>query len=217
MRIHIREDRVEIEGYVNAIERNSKPLASRIGRFIERIKKGAFARAIKRNNNIRILLNHDPKRDLGGTKDGNLELREDNIGLHAKATITDPEVVEKARNDELVGWSFGFFDMPDGVEESVDEETKLPLRLVKDLDLTEVSILDRTRTPAYDGTLIMARSDEEVEYYGETFQDEIEKTLEEREAPEETPEEEQPEQDEPVANKVDLSVWETMIAEMKEE
>ena len=34
MKIQIREDSVEIEGYVNAIERNSKPLMSRIGKFV---------------------------------------------------------------------------------------------------------------------------------------------------------------------------------------
>ena len=57
MKIQIREDSVEIEGYVNAIERNSKPLMSRIGKFVERIKKGAFSRAIKRAEDIHILLN----------------------------------------------------------------------------------------------------------------------------------------------------------------
>ena len=99
MRLTIRTDSVEIEGYVNAIERKSKPLFSRMGQFIERICKGAFSKALKRNDNIRILLNHDWNRDLGGTKDRNLELAEDNIGLRAKATITDKEVVEKAKEE----------------------------------------------------------------------------------------------------------------------
>ena len=40
MQVNIRGDSVEITGYVYAIERNSKPLTSRIGRFIERICKG---------------------------------------------------------------------------------------------------------------------------------------------------------------------------------
>ena len=79
MKINVRADTVEISGYVNAVERNSKPLMSRIGQFIERICKGAFKKAIKRNNDIHILLNHDWNRDLGSTKQGNLELTEDNI------------------------------------------------------------------------------------------------------------------------------------------
>ena len=160
MKINIREDSVEIEGYVNAIERNSKPLMSRIGRFIERICKGAFKKALKRNDDVHILLNHDWNRDLGSTRQGNLELEEDNIGLHARATITDPDVVEKARKGQLVGWSFGFQDRD--VENSTEQG--MPLRAVKDLDLFEVSILDRSRSPAYEGTLVSARSVYEYVY-----------------------------------------------------
>ena len=39
MKVTIRADSVEIDGYVNAIERNSKPLWSRVGQFVERICK----------------------------------------------------------------------------------------------------------------------------------------------------------------------------------
>lgn len=142
-------------------------MLSRIGKFIERICKGAFKKAIERNDNVRILLNHNWERDLGGTKDGNLELNEDNIGLHARATITDKEVIEKAREGSLIGWSFGFKDRE--VENSV--EHGIPTRDVKDLDLYEVSILDRTKSPAYEGTLISVRSEEDYQYHGEPFLD----------------------------------------------
>ena len=98
MQIRIKEDSAEIEGYVNAIERKSKPLKSRMGQFIERICKGAFRKALERNDNVRLLLNHNWQRDLGGTKEGNLELTEDAIGLKARATITDKEVIDEARN-----------------------------------------------------------------------------------------------------------------------
>ena len=170
MQIRVVGDSVEIEGYVNAVERKSKPLWSRIGQFVERICKGAFKRALERNDDVRILLNHDPSKDLGGTKDGNLELEEDNIGLHARAVITDPDVVKIAKRGDLVGWSFGFYDRE--VEQKRDEDG-FPLRDVKDLDLEEVSILDRTTTPAYDGTLVAVRSEEKSIFYGETFADEI--------------------------------------------
>lgn len=229
MKVNIREDHVEIEGYVNAIERDSKPLLSRVGKFIERICKGAFKKALKRNDDVHILLNHDWKRDLGSTKKGNLELVEDNIGLHARATITDPDVIKKARNGELVGWSFGFQDRD--VENSI--ERGMPHRAVKDLDLAEVSILDRTKSPAYDGTLIMARSEEEpMHFRGEDFIDEIEIREEVQEEPEEKvpieepkqefqeePREGEPKQQNVVENKqtIDYSKFETMIKEMKEE
>lgn len=222
MKINIRADSVEIEGYVNAIERNSKPLWSRMGQFIERICKGAFKKALKRNDDVKILLNHDPSRELGSTKQGNLELEEDNIGLKARAIITDKEVIKKARNGDLVGWSFGFTDRD--VENTI--ERGMPLRAVKDLNLEEVSILDRSKTPAYDGTLIMARDDDgEVHFRGEDFIDEVsirEETPEEvqeneqNEVQEEPKVEEQPKQQE-IVEEIDYSEYETMIKEMKEE
>ena len=208
---------------MNAIERDSKPLLSRVGQFIERICKGAFKRALKRNDDVHILLNHDWSRDLGSTKKGNLELVEDNIGLRAKATITDPEVIQKARNGDLVGWSFGFQDRE--VENSI--ERGMPHRAVKDLDLAEVSILDKRKTPAYDGTLIMARDDsEELHFRGEDFIDEV--SIREEISKEESKgldnemknnerKEEEPKQQEEVVEKIDYSKYENMIKEMKEE
>ena len=224
MKVNVRADKVEIEGYVNAIERDSKPLWSRVGQFIERICKGAFKKALKRNDDVHILLNHDWNRDLGSTKQGNLELEEDNIGLKARATITDPEVVKKARAGELVGWSFGFQDRD--VENSIRDG--MPHRAVRDLDLAEVSILDRSKSPAYEGTLITARSEEnEVHFRGEDFIDEVElreeeqppqeeASTEEKQVQEDVPTEAQPKQQE-VAENIDYSKYEEIIAEMKEE
>ena len=212
MQITLRADSVEIDGYVNAVERKSKPLWSRIGQFVERICKGAFKSALGRNDNVRILLNHDPARDLGGQKDGNLELEEDAIGLRAKATITDPDVVKKARNGDLVGWSFGFYDRD---VENLKDENGFPLRNVKDLDLEEVSLLDRTKIPAYDGTLVMVRADSESSlYFGEAFQDEIH-IREVEEVREET--EDVPKQQETVETKQDkrLDEFKKLIEDMK--
>ena len=185
MEIRVKGDSVEIEGYVNAIERKSKPLWSRMGQFVERICKGAFKRALDRTDDVKILLNHDWDRELGGTKEGNLELNEDSIGLHARATITDADVVEKAKNGDLVGWSFGFQDRD--VDNKRDEDG-FPLRDVKDLDLVEVSLLDRTKTPAYDGTLVCVRADENPIMFGEVTEDEINVRSEEKEEiPQEKP------------------------------
>ena len=223
MEIRVREDSVEITGYVNAIERNSKPLMSRVGQFIERICKGAFKKALKRNDDVHILLNHDWNRDLGSTKQGNLELEEDNIGLRVRACITDKDVVQKARNGELVGWSFGFQDRD--VENTI--ERGMPHRAVKDLDLAEVSILDKRKTPAYDGTLIMARDDsDEIHFRGEDFIDEVsirEETPKEEDKKEEdnemknNDEKDEPKQQEEVVKEIDYSKYENMIKEMKEE
>lgn len=180
MKVKIRANSVEIEGYVNAVERSSKPLMSRIGRFIERICAGAFKKALKRATNVVLLLDHDWERQLGSTAEGNLELEEDTIGLHARATITDAEVVESARNGNLVGWSFGFKDRD--VENGMEDG--LPLRKVRDLDLFEVSLLDRRMTPAYDGTLVTTRAVdgvEEIQFRGEPVIDETVEKVEEEE------------------------------------
>lgn len=225
VKVNIRADKVEIEGYVNAIERDSKPLWSRVGQFIERICKGAFKKALKRNDDVHILLNHDWSRDLGSTKKGNLELEEDNIGLKVRACITDPEVVKKARSGDLVGWSFGFSDRD--VVNSIRDG--MPHRAVKDLDLAEVSILDRTKSPAYEGTLISARSEDDIMHFrGEDFIDEVEVREEQPEITEEVttevvvevqeaPTEAEPKQQEEVVKNIDYSKYEEIIAEMKEE
>lgn len=192
MKIQIRADSVTIEGYVNAVERASKPLNSRLGKFVEKICAGAFNRALGRAQDVRILLNHDWSRDLGGIKDGNLELEEDNIGLHARATITDPEVIKDARNGDLVGWSFGFDDV--NVEETRDEETGLPFRKVKDLNLAEVSLLNRKKTPAYVGTLVNVRDDGSTVYYSEdNISETVETIVEEVRAEEDQSEAKEPE------------------------
>ena len=219
MRISIRADHVEISGYVNAVERPSKILHDRSGDFIETVREGAFKKALARNDNVRVLLNHDHNRDLGGTKDGNLELEEDNIGLRARAKIYDKEVIDKARKGDLTGWSFGFTDRD--VDKMYDDKGLLH-RAVKDLDLEEVSILDRRRTPAYKGTLIMARDDKEIllgaEMEAENVEiEEIEKPKEETPKAEERAEEQEPKQQEIVEKNIDYSKAEELIKEMKGE
>ena len=217
MKVKIRSDSVTIEGYVNAVERASKPLRSRMGEFIERVKKGAFKRAIERNDDVRVLLNHDWNKDLGGSKDGTLELIEDNIGLKARATIRDSDVIKKARNGDLVGWSFGYTDR----DVDLHDENGMTTRDIKDMNLYEVSILDKTRMPAYDGTLITVRSEKnEMQYRGEELIDGVEtETLEVREEPTENNAPEQPETAEDKqedAKSIDYTKYDSMIKEMKE-
>jgi phage prohead protease, HK97 family len=159
MRIEVRNDSVVLDGYVNAVDRESKPIPTVNGRFIEKIKPGAFQRSLNSRENIDLLLNHDKNRKLGSTKEGNLELFEDNIGLRAICTITDSEVIEKAKNKQLRGWSFGFYTKKDRWEKFKDGYDK---RTVEELDLFEVTIVDNTRNPAYMATSIEMRDDKEV-------------------------------------------------------
>ena len=157
MQVEIRNDSIFISGYVNAVERLSKPiretLHGKVRTFLERIKAGVFRTALKRNKNVLVLLNHDNNRVLASTEDGNAILEEDNIGLRAEITITDEEVVQKAREGKLSGWSFGFIANDDELSTEGNDE----IRTVTDLELLEVSILDDTKAPAYYGTSIEAR------------------------------------------------------------
>lgn len=159
MRIEIRNDSVLLDGYVNAVDRESKPIPSVRGRFVEKIQPGAFQRSLERRDNVDLLLNHDKNKKLGSTAEGNLELFEDSIGLRAICTVTDPEVIQKAKNKELRGWSFGFYAEKDRWEKS---EEGLEKRTVEQLDLFEVTIVDNTRNPAYVATSIEMRDDKEI-------------------------------------------------------
>jgi hypothetical protein len=160
-----------LDGYVNAVGRDSRVLPSPKGKFIEQIKPKTFQRALERADNVDLLFNHKKDRKLGSTKEGNLELYEDNIGLRAIATVSDDEVIKKAKNGELRGWSFGFYTNKDSWEEGPDG---IQRRYLEDIDLLEVSILDKT--PAYIATTIEQRGEEDVltETRGEDFKAVIE-------------------------------------------
>ncbi|MGL5149720.1 MAG: HK97 family phage prohead protease [Clostridium sp.] len=159
MRIEIRNDSVMLDGYVNATGKYSKPIPSPKGKFIEQIRPNAFKRSLEKRDNVDLLLNHDENRKLGSTKEGNLELFEDGIGLRAICKVTDPEVIEKAKNKQLRGWSFGFYNVDDTWKESSDGTQR---RYIEELDVFEVSIIDNTKSPAYVGTSIEMRDDKEV-------------------------------------------------------
>lgn len=161
MRIEIRSDSVEIDGYVNAVGRDSRPIRDKKTgqRFVEQIVPKVFERALNRGNEVRLLLNHDSSRELGSTAT-NLKLYEDAIGLRAHAVVTDAEVIEKAKKHELRGWSFGFIPKEVTAE---DVSKDLQRRFVEDMDLLEVSIIDKRKIPVYEGTSIEARAEEEAE------------------------------------------------------
>ena len=207
MKIIIRSDHVHIEGYVNAVERLSKPITERLGTFRERVKAGTFTKALKRAEDIRILSNHKWEKDLGGIKDGNLQLEEDAIGLRASTDIYDAEVIEDAKAGNLVGWSFGFYPL----ESRDTSEDGMPIKELIDIDLKEVSLLNRKHVPAYDGTLVMVRDNEPKIVIGESLMDD------DVEIREETPEpkaDEQPEAKKEVTSEY-FTRYKSMIAEMK--
>lgn len=232
MKITRSKDTVTIEGYVNAVERNSKPLYQRGVWFVERIAAGAFSKAIKRAQNIKVLLNHDWDKELGDTN-SNLELEEDSIGLKARFTTSNPEVVRDADNGDFVGWSFGYKEIPEAVEQYFDNEAGLPLRKVNDLNLLEVSLLDRRKTPAYAGTLVNVREDgseekeevffsqeeeDSVELLARELEEEVEPSCEVEVRAEEPEAKEEPKEEAPEVKEISSDYYagyRNMIAEMR--
>ncbi|NFO41109.1 HK97 family phage prohead protease [Clostridium botulinum] len=154
MEIRLLEDSVELEGYINVTERKSKIMKDSKGKnFVEVIKQGTFKRALERNKNVLMLLDHDTNKQIGKVGD-NVELKEDSIGLHYRANISDAETVQLAKDNNLVGCSFGF-------NNPVDSKKKIGVleqRDIKNLDLFEVSILSNKKNPAYSGCSVEVRN-----------------------------------------------------------
>lgn len=173
MRIEIRNDSILLDGYVNAVARDSRPMLDENGeKFVEQISPKTFQRAVEKNDDILCLLNHESSRVLGSTKQGNIELFEDNIGLRAICKITDSEVIEKAKQNKLRGWSFGFEALKEH-EEILGDGFKR--RFVDEMNLAEVSIIDERKIPCYVGTSIETRAEKQtkLEYRGEDFKAKI--------------------------------------------
>lgn len=160
MRVEIRNKSVILDGYVNTVARDSKPMLDGNGeKFVEQITPKTFQRAIEKSEDILCLLNHEPSRKLGSTKDGNIKLFEDNIGLRAICEITDSEVIEKAKEQKLRGWSFGFEAVKEH-EEAAGENLKR--RFIDEMNLLEVSIIDDKKVPCYIGTSIETRAEKQI-------------------------------------------------------
>ena len=158
-KIELRSDSVTISGYVNAVGRESRPISSPTGKFVEQVEPGAFKTALTRATNVDLLLNHRTEKKLGSTATGELKLDEDNIGLRAEAVIHDAEVIEKARKGELRGWSFGMYVNKAEIEQRAE---KVPKRLLHDIDIFEVSIIDTSCLPVYAGTSVECRAESDV-------------------------------------------------------
>ena len=133
-------DNLNIEGYVNAVGRESELLFSpKKGKWFKEIMEpGVFKRALQNNVDIPMLLEHDYSKEIARTSNGTLELTEDSIGLKFKATITDEELYSSIKNGEINSCSFGFVCEEEEIEFVSNRVEK---RYVKDIQLLEVSLV----------------------------------------------------------------------------
>lgn len=160
MKAELRADGLHVSGYVNVPGRRSRPILTGDGRAIEIIEQGAFADAIARAGEIRMLQDHRPERLLASTSDGTLEVREDAVGLRAESVVTDEEVIEAAKHGKVKGWSFNMRRVQSELEQRAEGE--LPFRHVKSFDMDEISLIIG-KIPAYSSTSVELRGEEEEE------------------------------------------------------
>ena len=123
--------------------------------FWEEVAPGAFARAI-REDDVRFLLEHDPRWILGRNTAGTLTLKEDKVGLAVASEFPDTsyarDAAESLQRGDLSQMSFGFIPKEERVEELEDGDM---LRVLEDVELWDVSVV---AFPAYEGTDAALRS-----------------------------------------------------------
>ncbi len=130
-----------------------------MGMFEEEIDPAAFDRALKEKQDVRCLKNHDPSLLLGRTKNGTLRLSVDDHGLKYDSdppdTTAGKDAVTEIKRGDMSGSSFAFRIRK---EEWIEEEGKKDKRIIKDVDLFDVS---PCTYPAFDETDVGVRAHRE--------------------------------------------------------
>lgn len=158
------DETLTVSGYVNKTQQPSNILGSD-KKFIEKISKGAFQRAIDKSLNesrdIDFLAEHKSELILSSTRNDSLKLHEDDVGLFMEATITPTtwgkDYYKLIDSKIIQNMSFGFRSLKD---EWRSLEPGLFERSIEELELYEVSAV---KNPAYSQTSIAARGIDVIE------------------------------------------------------
>lgn len=128
----------------------SKELIGINGAFRELVPKETWEKAINNNSDIKFYYNHKNYFELADK----IELRAEEDGVFLYATLKESEkgLYDAVKNREITGMSFGFKCL----KEKWDNVGNYKQRTIKEMELFEVSILDKT--PAYNNTSVEARS-----------------------------------------------------------
>lgn len=109
-----------------------------MGYFRERLERGAFKSAIQ-TDDVRALFNHDPNLILGRTKSKTVRLKEDAMGLYVEIdppdTVFARDLVTSIQRGDVSQMSFSFSIR----KEEWDYKAELPMRIIKDVQLFDVS------------------------------------------------------------------------------
>src|SRR6266436_5436646 len=120
-------------------------------RFIEQITPGAFRSALKRNDDVALLVNHDPNKVMARVSAGTLRLHEVSSGLAFEAELPDTQYARDAytsvKRGDINGCSFGFgpcedeWDM-EGVDPDNERGRRLPRRNLRNFkQISDVSVV----------------------------------------------------------------------------
>ena len=166
------DNKPAIRGYCAVFYREGDPKTEyclwddSYGRAVERIMPGAFDRALRQNQDVAGLFNHDPNMVLGRTSSGTMTLTKDEIGLRYEIELGDTsvsrDVQEYIRRGDVTGSSFSFTIPPGGDRwtRTQDEDGKyFEVREVHDVELYDVGPVT---FPAYQGTSAAVRSAEDA-------------------------------------------------------
>lgn len=146
---------MRLRGYAAVFDLPSENL----GGFIETIAPGTFARALKEEQDVRALVEHDGGLNtLARTTNDTLSLVEDDKGLAVTINVADTQqgrdAVALVRRGDISQMSFAFKAQREEWEFNDDEPDK---RTLLDVDLFDVSLVT---FPAYPDTTIAQRSAE---------------------------------------------------------
>lgn len=159
MKIREEKGKRRLEGYFSVFDQPYEVVPG----WIETIAPGAFDRALRSRQDVKVLWNHDTNIVLGSTENHTAELREDAHGLLGGVDINENDQDAKnayARVDrgDVKGCSFGF--EISRMEEIWDEDGTYRTRILEAYPLYEVS---PCTFPAYTQTSITARAKQQLE------------------------------------------------------
>lgn len=145
------DEQLVVEGYAAVFDS-----VTDIGPFRERIAQGAFSDVL--DDDVRFLVNHDGV-PLARTTNGTMVLKQDEVGLHYRAVLSDTQVGRDVytmiKRGDISQSSFAFMIG----EESTDADgVRVIEKVSKLIDTSCVTF------PAYKDAQVFARSEEKIEH-----------------------------------------------------
>jgi HK97 family phage prohead protease len=149
-----------LSGYAAVFGQDYVIYESKSFRMVERIKAGAFTRAVDEEQDVRGLFNHNPDNLLARTTNGTLSLNQDKKGLSFDLDLdARTHIAQDVRcfvdRGDVTGCSFAFLVRKQTWTETEEDGFTTYQREIEDVDLFDVGPVTY---PAYDATSVGART-----------------------------------------------------------